>query len=92
MNPGTVLLYKKIVWWNKSLHNLWLISVHTALCSLKKQESELDRQSMGLHSCVGTAGTTCTRRSFFCWCLLDCSTVADAVAVCSVLSLVRNKN
>lgn len=32
---GTVLLYKKIVWWNKSLRNLWLISVHIVSCNLK---------------------------------------------------------
>lgn len=35
VNLGTVLLYKKIVWWNKSLHNLWLISVHIVLRNLK---------------------------------------------------------
>lgn len=79
VNLGTVLLYKKIVWWNKSLHNLWLISVHIVLYNLKQQESELDHQSMGLHSYVGTANITCMHHSFFCWYLLDCNTTADAV-------------
>lgn len=79
MNLGTVLLCKRSVWWNKSLRSLWWISVHTVLCNLTRQGSELDHQNKGPHSCVGTASITCTCHSSFWWCLLGCSTTDGAV-------------
>lgn len=95
MSPGTlgtVLLYKKVVSWNKSLHNLWSISVHTVLNNQQKLESELGHQNKDLHSYEETANTICMRQSSFCWSHLDYNTAVDAVAVYFVLLLVRNRN
>lgn len=89
---GTVLLYRKVVQWNKSLRNLWLISVHTVLSNQQKLESELGHQNKDLHSYEETANTVCMHQSSFCWSHLDYNRAVDAVAVYFVLLLVRNRN
>lgn len=89
---GTVLLYKKVVQWNKSRHNLWLISVHTVWNNQQKLESALGHQNKDLRSYEETVNTICMHQSSFCWHHLDYNTAVDAVAVYFVLLLVRNRN
>lgn len=76
---GTVLICKKVVQWNKSLHNLWSISVHTVLNNQQKLESELGHQNKDLHSYEEIANTICMHQSSFCWSHLDYNTAVDAV-------------